>query len=82
MWTCGIGEKWIPAAVKGREPWSQRRARERGAHGNAQGEYILKSRLAWKMIGAYFCEFLQPVEHKAWSFKKIYGLGAHCTVPR
>ena len=42
--------------------------RERGAQGNAQGEHFPKS-LACKKRGAWFYEFLEPRELKAWSVK-------------
>lgn len=66
---CDLGEKWITGAVKGRELWSQRRARDRGPHRGTHQENISPKPLAWKIRVTELCEFLQPVRLKAWSFK-------------
>ena len=50
MW---VGEKWTLAAVEGREPWSWRRERERGAHRGAHKNVSLLP-LAWKTRGLNF----------------------------
>ena len=64
----GLGEKLIIGATEGRELWLQRRARERGAQGKAQGEHFPKT-IALENRGAKFHELLQPVGLNAWSFK-------------
>lgn len=58
---------------EGRGPWLQRRARERGAHSGMQKDNISPKLLAWKTRGIEFCEFLQPVGHKAWNFEGRLG---------
>ena len=49
--------------------WPQRRVRDRLIHKRAPGEIESPLQLAWKARGAKFCNFLQPVALKAWSFE-------------
>lgn len=61
-----MGKKWIMGAVEGREPWSWRKARERGTEENTQ-ENISPEPLARKTKGADFQEFLQPASLEDWN---------------
>ena len=56
----------------GRESMSWRSTRKRLAHKGAHRENECSQQLAWKVKGAEFHEFLQPVHLKAWSFKGHY----------
>ena len=60
----------IADAVEGREPWSQRKVTDRGAH-EEQHKNISPKPWAGKMRGAGFREFLQPAGLKDWSFKGL-----------
>ena len=55
--------------VEGREPRSQRKVRERGAHKKMHKENTFPKPLAGKTRRADFHGFLQPVGLEGWSFK-------------
>lgn len=56
-------------AMDGRDPWSWRRVRDRGAHRRMHKENISPKSLAENMRGVEFHKFLQSVGLKDWSFK-------------
>ena len=45
----GLGEKWMLAVMKARDPWSQGRAREIGAYSGLHKESVYPKPLAWRM---------------------------------
>ena len=71
MQRCGLGKKWIVAAVEGREPWSHRRMKQKRAQNVTHREKIPLKALAWKMRGIEFHEFFELVSLKAWCLKSV-----------
>ena len=61
MWRYSPGEKQIDAAAEEKEPWLQRRVRERSAYREMHKNNFPPKPLAWreKKKGANFHEFLQ-----------------------
>ena len=56
-----LKEKWISGAAVGREPSLQRKSYKRKEHKREHTKRVSPKPLAWKMRGAKFHEFLQPV---------------------
>lgn len=69
----GLEEKLITGAVEGREPWSQRKARESEASRDKHNNNTYPKPLPGKRRGAEFCEFLQPGETQRLEFQKSPG---------
>ena len=63
----GLGE--IVAVAVGREPWSQRRARDRLTHRGAHGESESHHNRFGKLDGAEFHDFWQTAGLKTWNVK-------------
>ena len=55
----------------GREPWLQRKAVENGAHKVTYKDNTFPKPLTGKKRAAEFCEFLQSVGLKDWSFRGL-----------
>lgn len=66
------GKKRITGIAEGKEPYSQRKEREKSIQGNAQGQHFPKA-ISWKNEKGWreadFFEFLQPVGLRDWSSK-------------
>lgn len=69
VWRHGFCEKRIIAHVVGRDPWLQRRVRDKLAHKAAHGENKSPLQLVWNVRRLKFHELLQIVGLKVQSFK-------------